>query len=186
MSELQQVLVVMPRGTEVTTPVRLQYGRDGSAIGTRTDSYTSLTLVGVALANTANPVLARILLDLGLLKTPLGGTYGSSHRMLDRFAKAVKLTQTSDPPFDRYAALDGRIRFAIHTNEEKKILHTVLVERNGLLEAMTIGTQLESKWGGEFWGARAYSDLIQPASTTRPASNELIVSPLRKHDLKAL
>jgi len=48
---VQQVLVVMPRGTEVTTPVRLQYGRDGSAIGTRTDSYTSLTLVGVDLAS---------------------------------------------------------------------------------------------------------------------------------------
>jgi hypothetical protein len=37
-----QVLVVMPEGTEVVSPVWLQYGRNGSAVGTRTDSYANL------------------------------------------------------------------------------------------------------------------------------------------------
>jgi hypothetical protein len=46
----QQVLVVMPTGSEVVSPVWLQYGRDGSAIGTRTDSYFTVTLVALDLA----------------------------------------------------------------------------------------------------------------------------------------
>lgn len=44
-----QVLVVMPEGTEVASPVWLQYGRDGSAVGTRTDSYATVALVAVDL-----------------------------------------------------------------------------------------------------------------------------------------
>jgi hypothetical protein len=40
-----------------------------------------------------------------------------------------------------------------------------------LLEAMTLGTPLEHKWGGEFWGERCYSALIQgsvPGASTSP------------------
>jgi hypothetical protein len=46
-----QVLVVMPEGTEVVSPVWLQYGRNGSAIGTRTDSYATVALVALDLAS---------------------------------------------------------------------------------------------------------------------------------------
>ena len=49
--KVTQVLVVMPTGTEVVSPVWLQYGRDGSAIGTRTDSYATLALVALDLTS---------------------------------------------------------------------------------------------------------------------------------------
>jgi len=46
---VNQVLVVMPTGTEVISPVWLHYGRDGRAVGTRTDSYFTVSLVGLDL-----------------------------------------------------------------------------------------------------------------------------------------
>lgn len=46
---VSQALVVMPQYSEVVSPVWLQYGRDGRAIGTRTDSYVSVALVAVDL-----------------------------------------------------------------------------------------------------------------------------------------
>jgi hypothetical protein len=111
-----------------------------------------------------------------VLKSPMGGTFGSSHRMIDRLSKDVKLTETKNDPFDLFDGMNGQIHFRIHTNPENKILHTVLVERNGFIEAMTLGTQWEHKWGGEFWGDRAYADLIAPnsRSTTRSASSSTL------------
>ncbi len=49
--KVQQVLVVMPKGIEVASPVWLQYGRNGSAVGTRTDSYFTVSLVALDLAS---------------------------------------------------------------------------------------------------------------------------------------
>jgi len=49
--KVNQVLVVMPTGAEVVSPVWLQYGRNGNAIGTRTDSYITVSLVALDLAS---------------------------------------------------------------------------------------------------------------------------------------
>jgi hypothetical protein len=46
---VQRALVLMPNATEISSPVWLQYGRDGSAVGTRTDSFVSVALVGIDL-----------------------------------------------------------------------------------------------------------------------------------------
>jgi outer membrane protein TolC len=48
---VQQVLVVMPQGIEVVSPAWLPYGRDGRAVGTRTDSYFTVSLVALDLAS---------------------------------------------------------------------------------------------------------------------------------------
>src|SRR2546422_1884457 len=45
----RSVLVIMPTGTEVVSPVWLHYGRDGRAVGTQTDSYVTVSLVGLDL-----------------------------------------------------------------------------------------------------------------------------------------
>jgi hypothetical protein len=76
--------------------------------------------------------------------------------------------------------MNGQVVFRIHPNPEKKILHTVLVERNGVIEAMTLGTPWEGKWGGEFWGDRAYTDLVAPAkgqATTAPSTRTSTIPP---------
>ena len=46
-----QVLVVMPNGIEVVSPEWLYYGREGSAVGTRTDIFMTVSLVGLDLAS---------------------------------------------------------------------------------------------------------------------------------------
>src|SRR5437867_4782481 len=46
-----QVLVVMPAGVEVVSPVWLYFGRNGNATGNRTDSYFTVALVGLDLAS---------------------------------------------------------------------------------------------------------------------------------------
>lgn len=92
---------------------------------------------------------------------PDGGTYRASHRMLDRFARELAITPGRVGPFDSFSAMDGRIRFFIHPNPENKILHTALVgQMNGLLEALTVGTPDEAKWG-TFGGPRAYSNWVR-------------------------
>jgi hypothetical protein len=48
---VKQVLVVMPKSAVAVSPVWLQYGRDGKAVGTRTDSYVTVTMVGLDLAS---------------------------------------------------------------------------------------------------------------------------------------
>lgn len=92
-----------------------------------------------------------------------GGTWRASGRMFDYLKSAdVPLTTTEDGPIATKIGLDGKLRFVLHANPETKILHTRLVELNGLLSGLTGGTPLEQKWGGTFFGDRAYNKLIQP------------------------
>jgi hypothetical protein len=49
--KVQQILVVMPKGVDVVSPAWLQYGRDGRGIGTRTDSYMTVSLVALDLSS---------------------------------------------------------------------------------------------------------------------------------------
>lgn len=100
-----------------------------------------------------------------------GGTFYRSHKMVEFFEKNGGLDRKDHEPFEDYVGMKGQIHLMLHTNPEKKILHTVLVERNGLLEAVTWDTPMHEKWGGAFWGPRAYADLIEPAvllKTPRP------------------
>ncbi len=48
---VQQVLVVMPNGIEVVSPVWLYFGDLGRAVGTRTDIFMTVSLVGLDLAS---------------------------------------------------------------------------------------------------------------------------------------
>jgi hypothetical protein len=88
--------------------------------------------------------------------------------MIEWFGKQTELAKSDKTPFELWSGMNGQIQFLIHTNSENKILHTVLVERNGVLEALTRGTPLATKWGGDFWGPRAYADFIEPLPATQP------------------
>ncbi|MDH7482012.1 MAG: hypothetical protein QHH26_08595 [Armatimonadota bacterium] len=121
----------------------------------------------------------RITLNGKLVVGPTGGTFRASHRMLGYFEKLVSFRRSSLGDFDIYSAFVPRanlsakqnsnascISFIIHRNPLNKILHTALVgEMNGYLEALTLGTMLEEKWG-KFGGTRAYVKWIQPTAPT--------------------
>lgn len=88
-----------------------------------------------------------------------GGTWGRSHVMVRDLEGPFALTKDHTAEMERVRALDGRIQFLLKENPERKVLHTVLVERNGFIESMLIGTRLEGA-GYVYFGDRAYSHYI--------------------------
>ena len=90
-----------------------------------------------------------------------GGTWGKSHAMQHDLAEDLKFTTQTNAEFQRFTALDGRVQFILKENPDKKIFHTVQVERNGFIHSMVSGTPNEGK-GYEYFGPRAYSKWIQP------------------------
>lgn len=99
---------------------------------------------------------------------PDGGTFRATERMLARFGRDLQLAERDHDPFRHVTAKEGQAQFFIHPNPDNKILHTALVgEMNGLVHALTIGTEHEEKWG-RFGGPRAYTDWIQPESFAEP------------------
>ena len=60
----------------------------------------------------------------------------------------------------RVISADRRIQFLLHTNPANKILHTVQVEKNGLIQSLLAGTPLEEQ-AYQYFGERAYSELIR-------------------------
>ena len=102
---------------------------------------------------------------------PTGGTYRASQRMIERFRRDGAVTEASAGPLTRFNAAGGRATFILHANPEQKILHTRLVEQNGLLEAFTAGTPLADQWDGVFWGPRAYEPHVQALPSVPWRSN---------------
>jgi hypothetical protein len=96
-----------------------------------------------------------------LVVGPTGGTYRKTQRMLDRLSQDLVLSETPHDAYERYRALDGRVDIVRIKNPENKILHTVLVERNGFIHGLTFGTPMANK-AGELWGAATYTRWIQP------------------------
>ena len=77
-----------------------------------------------------------------------GGTWGKSHAMQRDLAEDLKFTTQTNAEFQRFAALDGRVQFILKENPEKKIFHTVQVERNGFqLGDSSHGRELASSGG---------------------------------------
>ena len=89
-----------------------------------------------------------------------GGTWGRSHAMLKDLGRQFHFTsRTNSNGLESYSALEGRIQFLLKENPERKILHTVQVERNGFIHAMLTGTPAENQ-GYEYFGERAYTQWI--------------------------
>lgn len=88
-----------------------------------------------------------------------GGTWGRSQAMLADFAPEFPFTETTSGPLRRASALDGRLRFLLMENPDHAILHTRLVEKNGLIHALLAGTpQAEKDY--LFFGDPVYRDFI--------------------------
>lgn len=90
-----------------------------------------------------------------------GGTWGRSHAMKADFAKTLAFESVTKDGLQTHSALGGRVKFFLKENPERKILHTVQVERNGFIHSMLTGTPAESR-GYEYLVGRAYEGIIQP------------------------
>jgi hypothetical protein len=106
------------------------------------------------------------LLDGKPFVSAAGGAWGKSHEMQRDLAEAFNFTSRTNGNFERSSALGGRLQFILLDNPERKILHTIQVERNGFTHSLVSGTTNENK-GYEYFGQRAYSKWIE----SQPASN---------------
>jgi type IX secretion system substrate protein len=89
-----------------------------------------------------------------------GGTWYRSRMMKKYMSSLYTFTDSEDSEFIKYEALNGRVKVILKKNPERKILHTVQVERNGFIQGMVSGTSDEGV-DYVYYGDRAYTDLIQ-------------------------
>lgn len=100
------------------------------------------------------------LLDGKTFVSAAGGTWGKSHLMKKDFETDFKFEEKEiSPDLKECSALNGRLRFFLKENPDKKILHTVQVEKNGFIHVILIGTSLENQ-GYEYFGDRVYTKWI--------------------------
>jgi hypothetical protein len=94
---------------------------------------------------------------------PTGGTFRRTDEMIARFGRLTEIDCEMLDDRTRCRALEGRIDFQVLHNPENKILHTVLVEKNGFIHALSFGTPAADKLGGLF-EATVYEEWIQEGS----------------------
>ncbi len=102
---------------------------------------------------------AAALLDGKSFVSASGGTWGRSLAMQEDLGGYWQFATRVTPEFRYFTALQGRVQFILKENPERKIYHTVQVERNGFIHSFLSGTTNENR-GYEYFGPRAYSALI--------------------------
>lgn len=100
------------------------------------------------------------LLDGKPFVSAAGGTWGRSQLMQSDFERDFPFEKTLNDGLRRNTALQRRITFLLKENPDRKILHTVQVERNGFIESLLSGTRLEGL-GYTYLGDRAYTRFIR-------------------------
>jgi hypothetical protein len=89
-----------------------------------------------------------------------GGTWGRSQLMLRDLESSFPFTKDLAADPQRATALEGRVEFLLKENPERKVLHTVQVEKNGFIESILSGTKRQGV-GYTYLGDRAYSRFIR-------------------------
>ncbi len=93
-----------------------------------------------------------------------GGTWYRSRWMHRFLSNYYDFETIEDSEFIIHTALDGRIQIILKKNPERKILHTVQVEKNGFIHAILSNTPQENI-GYEYYADGAYTNLIQKSET---------------------
>jgi hypothetical protein len=91
--------------------------------------------------------------------SPTGGTWYRSKMMLKYLSGQFHFKKLDQDSLIRNISQKGRIEIILKNNPEKKIYHTVQVERNGFIHSLLSGTKYEHK-GYTYFGERAYSRFI--------------------------
>ncbi|MEZ6014088.1 MAG: hypothetical protein R3F49_03165 [Planctomycetota bacterium] len=89
-----------------------------------------------------------------------GGTWGRSHALLADLKRALPFASSTTDGLQRHVALGGRVQLLLKENPERAVLHTVQVERNGLIHALLAGTP-RAALGYRYFGPRVYDAWIE-------------------------
>jgi hypothetical protein len=100
------------------------------------------------------------LLDGKPFVSEAGGTWSHSRTMLEDLKTQFQFTSETNDGMEHFSNANGQAEFLLKENPERKILHTVQVERNGFIHALLSGTADAGK-GYEYFGPRIYSQWIK-------------------------
>ncbi len=93
------------------------------------------------------------------LVSPTGGTWYRSKLMMKDLSNYFHFAITRNDSVVQYSH-NNQINFFLVDNPDKKIFHTIQVERNGFIHSNLIGTKQENN-NYLYWSKRAYENLIQ-------------------------
>jgi len=74
-----------------------------------------------------------------------------------RLSMGFQFASETNSGLEIYSTTNRQIEFLLRENPDHKILHTIQVERNGFIQSLLSGTDLEGR-GYQYLGERAYSD----------------------------
>lgn len=104
----------------------------------------------------------RVEIDGKRIVSEEGGTWGRTRAMARDLRARLPLHETTGTLAWEATGLGGRVDLRAHLNPENRILHTVLVERNGFLHAMLAGGPLADRNPG-FFTDPVYTRWIAPS-----------------------
>ena len=119
------------------------------------------------------------LLDGKRFVSETGGTFYRSKMMLQYLKENMQSEWTESEHENLLQSKSSNILFLMRKNPERKIWHTVLVEKNGYIHSILFGTPHENK-DYEFMGDNTYGDFIQPST---PLPHVMRIPPRRKDAL---
>lgn len=93
------------------------------------------------------------------LVSPEGGTWYRSKLMKENLGATFPIQAVKADTLLWFTSPDRRIQIILKTNPERKIYHTVLIERNGFIHSILSGTEQEQQ-RYKYFGERAYGDFI--------------------------
>lgn len=103
-----------------------------------------------------------VMLDGKPVVGPTGGTWRATERMVAALAQSgEQMTTETRGEIVEVRGFGGRLRVALHKNPERRILHTVLVERNGFVWGLLAGSDAEAA-APPFFSNPAYLDELLP------------------------
>ena len=83
--------------------------------------------------------------------------------MLEQLGTGLLFSAGTNGNLQTHRAANRRVEFLLRENPERKIWHTVQVERNGFIHALLSGTAHDGK-NYEYLGERAYEKFVASPS----------------------
>jgi hypothetical protein len=88
-----------------------------------------------------------------------GGTFRRSFEMVEKFKNKTTINHFEDSIFHYFSGMNNQVYFAIHKNPRNEILHTVLVEKNGFINSITLNSLYKDR-GEKLWEEKKYGKWI--------------------------
>jgi hypothetical protein len=102
----------------------------------------------------------RVTLDGKPVVGPTGGTWRATERMVASLGGKDEVSTRTAGDILHVCGCGGKFRAALHKNPENRILHTVLVERNGFVWGLLVGSRREVE-APAFFSEPAYTNFLR-------------------------